>query len=57
MSFALSVLPLLLIIATGYVVARSGVLLRADWKSIETLSFRILIPAVLILAITRTDLS
>lgn len=57
MSFALSVLPLLLIIATGYVLAKSGTLPRADWKGIETLSFRILIPAVLILAITGTDLS
>ena len=57
MSFALSVLPLLLIIATGYGLARSDVLPNADWKGIETLSFRVLIPAVLILAITQTDLS
>lgn len=57
MSFAFSVLPLLMIIAAGYGLARSGVLPRADWKGIETLSFRVLIPAVLILAITQTDLS
>ncbi len=57
MNFALSILPLILIIATGYVLARTGTLPRADWKGIETLSFRILIPAVLILAITGTDLS
>ena len=57
MSFALSVLPLLMIIATGYGLARSGVLPSADWKGIETLSFRVLIPAVLVLAITQTDLS
>ena len=57
MSFALSVLPLLLIIAAGYGLARSGVLPSADWKGIETLSFRVLIPAVLVLAITQTDLS
>lgn len=57
MSFAFSVLPLLMIIAAGYGLARSGVLPRADWKAIETLSFRVLIPAVLILAITQTDLS
>ncbi len=57
MSFVLAVLPLLLIIATGYVLARSGTLPRADWRGIETLSFRILIPAVMILAIMGADLS
>lgn len=57
MSFALAVLPLLLIIATGYALARSGVLPDADWKGIEILSFRVLIPAVLILAISGSDLS
>ena len=57
MSLALSILPLLFIIATGYALATSGVLPKTDWKGIETLSFRVLIPAVLILAITRTDLS
>ncbi len=57
MSLALSVLPLVLIISTGYLLAKSGLLPKADWKGIETLSFRVLIPAVLILIITRTDLS
>ncbi len=57
MSLALSVLPLVLIIASGYLLAKTGILPKADWKGIETLSFRILIPAVLVLAITRTDLS
>ena len=57
MSLVLSVLPLLLIIATGYGLARSNILPKAEWKGIETLSFRVLIPAVLILAITGTDLS
>ncbi|MGJ8617260.1 MAG: AEC family transporter [Sulfitobacter sp.] len=57
MSLALSVLPLVLIISCGYLLAKSNVLPKADWKGIETLSFRVLIPAVLILTITRTDLS
>jgi len=57
MSLALSVLPLVLIISCGYLLAKSGVLPKADWKGIETLSFRVLIPAVLILTITSTDLS
>ncbi len=57
MSLALSVLPLILIIALGYLLAKSEVLPKADWKGIETLSFRVLIPAVLILTLSRTDLS
>ena len=57
MSLALSVLPLVIIIACGYLLAKTNTLPKADWKGIETLSFRVLIPAVLILAITRTDLS
>lgn len=57
MSLVLSVLPLVLIIALGYLLAKSEILPKADWKGIEVLSFRVLIPAVLILTITRTDFS
>jgi malonate transporter len=57
MSLVLSVLPLVLIIALGYFLAKSKILPKTDWKSIETLSFRVLIPAVLVLTITRTDFS
>ena len=57
MTLALSVLPLVFIIACGYLLAKTNILPKADWKGIETLSFRVLIPAVLILTITRTDLS
>jgi hypothetical protein len=57
MSLALSVLPLVLIIACGYLLAKTHILPKTEWKAIETLSFRVLIPAVLVLAITRTDLS
>lgn len=57
MSLALSVLPLLLILAAGYVLAKSEIIPRAGWAAIETLSFRGLIPATLILAIARSDLS
>ena len=57
MSLALSVLPLVLTISCGYLLAKTNILPKADWKGIETLSFRVLIPAVLILTITRTDLS
>jgi predicted permease len=57
MSFALSVLPLLLVIASGYALAKSAIIPRGTWSAIETLSFRGLIPATLILAIARSDLS
>lgn len=57
MSLALSVLPLLLIIASGYAMAKFAVIPRGSWSAIETLSFRGLIPATLILAIARSDLS
>lgn len=57
MSLALSILPLLLIIASGYALAKSAIIPRGSWAAIETLSFRGLIPATLILAISRSDLS
>lgn len=57
MSFALSVLPLLLVIAAGYGLAKTGMIPRGSWGAIETLSFRGLIPATLILAIAGSDLS
>ncbi|MBB3994265.1 hypothetical protein GGR95_001910 [Sulfitobacter undariae] len=57
MSLALSVLPLLLIIAIGYGLAKSAIIPRGSWAAIETLSFRGLIPATLVLAIGQSDLS
>ncbi|KIN74637.1 AEC family transporter [Sulfitobacter guttiformis] len=57
MSLALSVLPLLLILVAGYALAKSDIIPRTQWDAIETLSFRGLIPATLILAIAQSDLS
>jgi predicted permease len=57
MSLAFSILPLLIIIASGYALAKSAIIPRGSWAAIETLSFRGLIPATLILAISRSDLS
>jgi predicted permease len=57
MALAISILPLLTIIAMGYVLAKSGIIARGEWGVIETLSFRVLIPATLILAIAQSDLS
>lgn len=57
MSLALSILPLLMIIVFGYGLAKSGIIPRGSWTPIETLSFRGLIPATLVLAIAQSDLS
>ncbi|UWR22315.1 AEC family transporter [Sulfitobacter sp. S190] len=57
MAFAYAVLPLLLMICTGYGLAKAGIIARGQWGAIETLSFRVLIPATLVLAIARSDLS
>ena len=39
MSLFFSVLPLLLILAVGYGLAKSEIIPRAGWSAIETLSF------------------
>jgi len=57
MSLVMSILPLLLIIAFGYGLAKSDIIPRGSWAGIETLSFRGLIPATLVLAIAQSDLS
>lgn len=57
LALALSVLPIFLTIACGYGIARAKIIPRDSWGAIETLSFRLLIPAFLFQAIARSDLS
>ncbi len=57
MSTALSILPVLLTILAGYLIAALRVLPRDLWASINTLNFRVLIPATLIHSIAVSDLS
>ena len=57
MTIALSILPLVLTILCGYGLVQTQVLPRDQWGGIETLSFRLLIPAVLIKSIALSDLS
>lgn len=57
MSLALSILPVLLAILAGRLTASFGVLPRDRWDEINILSYRILIPAVLIRSIALADLS
>lgn len=57
MPLALSVLPIVLAIACGYAARASGALPESQWDGVNTLSFRLLIPCVLIKSIAVSDLS
>lgn len=57
MIVAFSILPIFLTFACGYAMVAMKILPRDRWEGIETLSFRLLIPAVLIKAIAGSDLS
>ncbi|WP_422047716.1 AEC family transporter [Shimia sp.] len=57
MTIAFAFLPILLTLLCGYVLAVTGTISKEGWKGIETLSFRLLIPAVLIHSIAKSDLS
>lgn len=56
MDLALLVLPVFLTILCGYGLAISGGLPADQWTGVEVMSFRLLIPAVLIGAIAESDL-
>ncbi len=53
----LAIAPIALTILCGCVVARSGIVPAAQWGGIETLSFKVLIPAMLVSSIARLELS
>ncbi len=53
----LIILPLVLLVASGWLTTRFGLLDSRDWQGIEKFSFKILIPALLIRAIYRSDIS
>jgi len=57
MALVLSILPIALVILLGFLLLRWNVLPAAQWGGIEVLSFRVLIPAVLIRSIAEADLS
>ena len=57
MILALSILPIFLTFVCGYAMVATNVLPRDRWEGIETLSFRLLIPVVLIRSIAVSDLS
>ncbi|MCA2010376.1 AEC family transporter [Cereibacter sphaeroides] len=57
MSLILATLPVLLLVAAGYGLRASGIIPQPQWAGIDTLSFRLLIPAMLVRAIALADLS
>jgi malonate transporter len=56
LSFALAISPIALAFLLGWAAKASGILKAEHWAGIETLSFRLLIPAILIHAIASADL-
>ena len=57
MTLVLAVLPIILIIACGHVLVVTRVLPTERWTGIEVLSFRLLIPVVIIKAIATSRFS
>lgn len=57
MTFALSILPIVLTLVCGFVLRQTGTLPKDQWAGIETLSFRLLIPVVLIKSIALSNLA
>ncbi|WP_157994847.1 AEC family transporter [Paracoccus tegillarcae] len=51
-----AVLPVILVIATGYAVRAGGLVPRDAWSGVERLAYRLLFPAMLISAIAPADL-
>lgn len=57
MQLSWTILPIFLTLATGYLLVATRVLPKADWPAIETLSFRVLIPVILLRLISQVDFS
>ena len=51
------ILPLVLLVVLGQIIAKTGQLSAENWAGLETLSFRVLIPALIIRSISQSDLS
>jgi len=51
------ILPLILLVTLGFMLAKFAVLGKQDWIGVERLGFNLLIPALIINAIYQSDLS
>ncbi len=52
----LAVLPVILVILTGFLAARSGMVQPQHWAGVQQLTYRVLIPAIMIGSIWQSDL-
>ena len=52
-----ALLPIILVIAAGYAVARTGLITGAQWHGVERLAYYVLFPAVLFRTISMVDFS
>ncbi|MCA0205639.1 MAG: AEC family transporter [Proteobacteria bacterium] len=57
MSLILATLPMLLLVLAGYTLRVTGTIPPAQWAGIDTLAFRLLIPAMLVHSIAEANLA
>ncbi len=52
-----ALLPVILVIASGYLIARTGLITGDQWRGVEKLAYFVLFPAVLFSTISQADFS
>lgn len=57
MQAALSILPVIALVALGHILRRTQIVAPHNWPGIEQLGFRVLFPAILLTSIYRSDLT
>ncbi|WP_299848079.1 AEC family transporter [uncultured Paracoccus sp.] len=57
MQAALSILPVIALVALGYGARRWNIIAPSNWPGVEQLGFRLMFPAILLTSIYRSDLS
>lgn len=57
MQAALSILPVIALVALGYGARRANIIAPQNWPGVEQLGFRLMFPAILLTSIYRSDLS
>ena len=57
MQAAFAIMPIIALVALGYMARRYRIIAEQNWPGIEQLGFRLLFPALLVTSIYRSDLS
>ncbi|WP_428645580.1 AEC family transporter [Roseibium sp.] len=52
-----ALMPVILVIASGYLIARTGLITGEQWRGVERLAYYVLFPAVLFRTISQADFS